>query len=66
MAKKKPASTSAIKTTMRIPHELLSRVDKVAKARDRSRSYMVKKFICDGLVKAERDDTNYERNNALT
>lgn len=44
-------------TTMRIPPDLLKRADKVAKAEDRSRSYVINRWIEEGLDKAERKAT---------
>jgi predicted transcriptional regulator len=51
----KSNTPAAIKsTTMRIPEPLLKRADKVAKRQDRSRSWLVNKYIEDGLKRDEK------------
>lgn len=41
-------------TTMRIPVELLKRAGKVARRYDRSRSWLINKYITDGLRRDEK------------
>lgn len=56
-AKTTPASKAIKPTTMRIPPSLLKRCDKVAGKQDRSRSWLINKYIEEGLVRDESPAT---------
>lgn len=50
----KPKKIAIPPTTMRIPVELLKRTARVAKKADRSRSWLINKYIVEGLARDEK------------
>lgn len=54
MPRKADPSKAIPPTTMRIPVDKLKRASKVAKKYDRSRSWLINKYIDDGLAADEK------------